>query len=147
MWQSVRETGGILNLWTKPSRQTERAFPVDPHRPTHEGISLARGGRPFKSDKISAVSTCPHRELHPKDKDMGKRGRRNFLCQIVWILASCHCWTLPAFISFLPTLCEKWLRVRERWTHIKEAKCFRDWRPTYPSRTRVRKHRFTNAAK
>lgn len=36
-------TGGILNLWTRLSRQTERALLVDPHRPTHEEISLASG--------------------------------------------------------------------------------------------------------
>lgn len=92
---------------------------------------------PFKSDRTSAMSTCPHSVLHPEDKNMGNRGRWNFPCQIVWILIDVI--ALSTFISLLPTLCERRHRVRGRQTHTNEAKSLRDWRPTHPSRTRVGK--------
>lgn len=86
MWQGVKKTSEILDLWIRPFRQTDRPLPGDPYEPMHEEIILASGGCPLKSDKIGAMSTCPHREVHPKDKDKGYRGRQNFLCQTVWIL-------------------------------------------------------------
>lgn len=45
----------------------------------HEGISLTSGGSPLKSYKIGAMSTCPHDEVHPRDKDIGYRGRWSLL--------------------------------------------------------------------
>lgn len=120
------------------THQADKEGPsIDPPRPTHAGISLASDGR--HSSQIESVQCQLVRTVCSiqRTKTWETEGDGIFYVKIVWILIDVI--ALSTFISFLPTLCERWHRVRGRRTHTNEAKCLRDWRPTHPSRTRVGK--------